>query len=280
MSGLNIEAIRAKLNELSSKTKINDVLWKPTEGDSLIRVVPLAENPENCFKEAYFHYLGGKTYLSPLTFNEADPIEEFAQQLRAGGNLSKDEWNETKKFIPKLRTFAPIVIRGKESDGVRFWGFGKTVYQELLSFIADEEYGDITHPKTGRDIKVSFIPGEKSDTKFPKTKIRVSLKQTPITDDPNLMEKILNVQPNLFDFYDKLSYNELKQVLDKYLAPNSDTDRTAASSDDWGEESEVSAIIEPATHPTQSPTKEKSTSTSAKSTKKNIEADFEAMFNA
>ena len=33
---------------------------------------------------------------------------------------------------PKLRTFVPVVVRGEEGEGVRFWGFGKTVYQEIL----------------------------------------------------------------------------------------------------------------------------------------------------
>ena len=36
---------------------------------------------------------------------------------------------------PKLRTFVPIIVRGQEGDGVRFWGFGKTVYQEILGYI-------------------------------------------------------------------------------------------------------------------------------------------------
>jgi len=43
-----------------------------------------------------------------------------------------------------MRTFAPVIVRGEESQGVKFWGFGKTVYQELLSIIADPDYGDIT----------------------------------------------------------------------------------------------------------------------------------------
>ena len=35
-----------------------------------------------------------------------------------------------------------MVVRGEEKQGVKFWGFGKTVYQELLS-IMDPDYGDI-----------------------------------------------------------------------------------------------------------------------------------------
>ena len=36
-----------------------------------------------------------------------------------------------------MRTFAPVIVRGEESEGVKWWGFGKTVYQELLAIIAD-----------------------------------------------------------------------------------------------------------------------------------------------
>ena len=48
---------------------------------------------------------------------------------------------------PKLRTFVPILVRGQEGEGIKFWGFGKTVYQEILGYIADPDYGDITDPK-------------------------------------------------------------------------------------------------------------------------------------
>ena len=34
-----------------------------------------------------------------------------------------------RKLESKMRTFAPIIVRGEETQGVKFWGFGKTVYQ-------------------------------------------------------------------------------------------------------------------------------------------------------
>ena len=33
---------------------------------------------------------------------------------------------------PKMRTYVPILVRGAESEGVKFWGFGKQVYTELF----------------------------------------------------------------------------------------------------------------------------------------------------
>jgi hypothetical protein len=58
---------------------------------------------------------------------------------------------------PKLRTFAPIVVRGQENEGVKFWGFGKTVYQEILAIVADPDYGDITDETNGRDIVIEIV---------------------------------------------------------------------------------------------------------------------------
>ena len=63
-----------------------------------------------------------------------------------------------KNYFPKLRVFAPVVVRGEEDKGVRFWEFGKMVYQELLGVMSDEDYGDITDISKGRDINVEVIP--------------------------------------------------------------------------------------------------------------------------
>jgi len=270
---IDITALRAKLNELSSKSRISDVLWKPQEGMQTVRIVPLASNPEIPFIEAYFHYLGGKTHLSPLTYGEADPIEEFCQKLRGdSGTLSKEEYAETKKFMPKMRTFAPIVIRGKEAEGVRFWGFGKTTYTELLGVISDPEYGDICDAMNGRDIKVEFTPKEKSDTKFPKTAIRISPKQTPITTDKELLNKILTVQPNIFDVYPRLSYVELKLILERFLTPSAKTEVTVTATDDWGE-----PVAKNAEAP--SPTAAASKKASSKpAVVDKIDEDFDALF--
>lgn len=216
---LDLSALRSKLNELTKKAKQEDTVWKPAEGETVIRIVPLESDPNNPFIERYFHYLGRKTYLSPVSFGERDPIEEFGKNLRSAGGLSKEEWAKTKEFIPKMRTFAAIVVRGKENEGIKFWGFGKTTYTELLSIIADPDYDDITSVSAGHDIKVTFTPKEKSSTGFPQTSIRIAPKKTPLTSNADLLKTLLKNQPKLDDVYQKLSYDELSQVLENYLNP-------------------------------------------------------------
>jgi hypothetical protein len=72
----------------------------------------------------------------------------------------KDEWLMGRKIEPKMRTYVPVIVRGKESEGVKFWGFGKQIYTELLSIVSDPDYGDITDLMNGRDIDVEFTPAE------------------------------------------------------------------------------------------------------------------------
>ena len=121
---MDLNAIKSKLNQLQKQTNTKDNFWKPEPGKQLIRIVPYKHNKDNPFIELFFHYnLGNKTYLSPVSFGRPDPVNEFADKLKSTGN--KDEWIQGKRLEPKMRTFAPVIVRGKESEGVKFWGFGK-----------------------------------------------------------------------------------------------------------------------------------------------------------
>jgi hypothetical protein len=184
--------------------------------------VPYEFNKDNPFIELFFHYnLNNRSYLSPISFGRPDPIEEFAQKLKGSGN--KEDYQLSKKLEAKMRTFAPVIVRGEESQGVRFWGFGKTVYQELLSIIADPDYGDITDPVNGRDVVVEFISAEESGASFPTTKIRVKPNQTPISDDPTILEKVKSSQKDIRDIYQEQSYDDLTNVLNEWLNPSEDS---------------------------------------------------------
>ena len=126
-----------------------------------------------------------------------------------------------------MRTFAPVIVRGEESQGVKFWGFGKTVYQELLSIIADPDYGDITDAVNGRDVSVEFISAEESGASFPKTNIRVKPNQTPISDEPSVLELVKTSQKDITDIYQEQSYDDLTNVLNEWLNPSDDATEEA-----------------------------------------------------
>ena len=223
---MDINAIKSKLATLQSTSNTKDNFWKPEPGKQVVRVVPYKHNKDNPFIELFFHYnLGNnKTYLSPLSFGRPDPVAEFADKLKSTGN--KDEWIQGKRLEPKMRTFAPVIVRGKESEGVKFWGFGKTVYQELLGVIADPDYGDITDATNGRDIGIERQTPAEAGNQYGKTTVRVKPNQTPITDDATLLTSIMDNQSDLVELYNEPTYDELKDVLQNFLNPSDDSETT------------------------------------------------------
>ena len=215
---LDINKIRSRLTTLKTQTQKQDSLWKPSAGKSVIRILPYQFNKENPFIELLFHYqLGGKSYLSPKTFGRPDPVIELSERLKSTGD--KEQFKQAKQLEPKLRTFVPIVVRGEEQQGVKFWGFGKTVYQDLLSIIADADYGDITDTHSGRDITVEFKTAAETGKSFPTTSIRVKPNITPLTDDAALLDTLLNSQRNILDIYKEPTYDDLMLALDKWAHP-------------------------------------------------------------
>ncbi len=207
---MDINAVKKRLAQLQTSTTRTTNLWKPQPGKTQIRILPYKLNSDTPFIELFFHYdLGGKSYLSPTSFGRPD----------------------RKKVEAKLRTFAPVVVRGEENQGTKFWGFGKTVYQELLSIIADPDYGDISDPVNGRDVVVEFKTAEETGASFPKTSIRVKPNQTPITEDKAVLTNLLDDQKDIREVYNELSYDELAEALGDWLNPSEDGEEETTKTD-------------------------------------------------
>ena len=229
---MDINAIKSRLNQLQNTSSTANAFWKPQPGKSQIRITPYIENKDNPFVELFFHYslVPKKTVLSPLSFGRPDPVQQFADKLKASGD--KDEWIQGKRIEPKMRTFAPVIVRGEESEGVKWWGFGKTVYQELLAIIADPDYGDISDVMTGRDIVVERQTAAEAGNQYGKTTIRVKPNQTALVEDANLSDNLLKNQPNIVELYTEPSFDELKGHLQNFLNPSA-AEETTRKNQKW-----------------------------------------------
>jgi hypothetical protein len=217
----------------------------------------------------YFHYnINNKTYLSPQSFGRPDPIVEFADKLKRMGD--KEDWKAAKAMEPKLRTFVPVIVRGEEGEGIRFWGFGKTVYQEILGYIADPDYGDITDPTSGRDLTIEYKSADEAGTSYPTTTIRVKPSTSPITADESKVQGLLEGQTEITDLYSELSYDELKSVLEGWLNPNAEGETKPASA----------GLAQPkvASAPTTQPTEPKAEINAPQKTDE-VAAAFDDLFN-
>jgi len=225
---MDIKQIKNKLQEMQTKPRkkmdrsdYEKIFWKPQIGKQVIRVVPSKYDAQNPFKEAYFYYgIGANIMLSPATFGEPDPIKLFVKKLRSTND--KDNWSLARKLEAKLRIFAPVVVRGEEDKGVRWWEFGKNMYLEFLQMAEDEDIGDFTDVNDGRDFTVDTVGPEVTGTKYNKSSLRPKTKITPLSEDPSKVKEWLENQPDPLEIYTKFTFEQMKENLQRWLEPETD----------------------------------------------------------
>jgi len=247
---MDISVIKSRLSALQNprggqKKDLTQTIWRPAVGKHSVRIVPSAFNKSNPFKEVYMHYgINNRTMMSLSNFNEKDPIVEFAQGLRKSSE--KDNWQLAKKLEPKMRVFAPVIVRGEEDKGVRLWEFGKQVYMDLLSIAEDEDVGDYTDPIQGRDITVETQGKETTGLMYNTSTVRVRTKSTPLSEDADKVKQWLENQPDPLTQFKRYSYDEMKEALLKHLNPEEEikeqADQVEAKSDlPWEKQAEPKA---------------------------------------
>lgn len=226
---IDLDAIRNKLNQLSGNTSKRNVMWRPQEGEEVtVRLLSFPDNDGQPFKERWFYYNIGNNpgLLAPYQFGKNDPIQELITKLRDDG--SKESYELAKKLYPKMRCYAPVVVRGEENQGVKIWAFGKTVYQSLLNIMLDEDYGDITDPSSGRDVKVicTKTPGRM----WASTEVRPRGKSSKLSETTSQAKEWLKNIPDLDDIYSLKSYEELENIVTAWLNGTDEDDNDLGTS--------------------------------------------------
>jgi hypothetical protein len=235
---MDLNAIKNRLTSLNEESKPKEkrekkdytlIYWKPKqEGKYQIRFLPSKLNKNNPFQEIFMHYGIGKFPIVALSnWGEKDPIVDFTKKLRETSD--SQNWSLAKKLDPKMRVFAPIVVRGEEEKGVRLFEFSKTLYLELLSIADDEDYGDFTDVAEGFDFvltasKVKDRPGFA-------TTLRPKPKQTVLNSEAGKIEEWLEDQPLLLEERYKYPYDKLKETLQEFLTGNETEEEGKISSE-------------------------------------------------
>ncbi len=226
---VNLDAIRRKLNQLSGGNSRRDVMWRPEEGkEYTVRLLSFPDNEGQPFKELWFYYNVGNNpgLLAPHQFGKADPIQDLINKLRAEG--SKESYELAKKLYPKMRAYAPVIVRGEEDKGVRIWSFGKTVLQDIYNIMLDEDYGDITDALEGRDVRVicSKPPGKQ----YADTKVSPRAKTSKLNEDQKKAKEWMTNVPDLLELYPLKSETELENIVNAWLNGDQGSPESSASS--------------------------------------------------
>ena len=244
---MDLSKIKNRLDNLNQASKPRNtekkdytlIYWKPkAEGKFQIRFVPSKLNKDNPFQEIFMHYGIGKFPIVALTnWGENDPVVEFSKKLRTSSD--SENWRLAKQLDPKMRVFAPVIVRGEEEKGVRLFEFSKTLYMELLSVADDEDYGDFTDINQGFDFVVTATKVQ--DRPGFGLSLRPKPKQTPLSDNADTIKTWLENQPLLLEERYKYTYDKLKEELQTFISGGEEQEDTIVSEPAVAFESEAPA---------------------------------------
>ena len=222
-----LAAAQNKGGQQREKIDYTKIFFKPKPGKYVVRILPNKYDKAWPIREVQFHYGFSKGPILALSnWGEADPIADFAKGLRKSSD--KEDWQLAKKIEPKSRYFAAVIVRGEEHLGARLWEFGKLTNDQLVGIAADEDYGDFTDITDGRDFTIEATEDIIAGRKGIKCNIRVKPKTTAISEDGALVEKLLNEQPDILAINRRYTYDQLKDVLTKWLNPEEEAAATEA----------------------------------------------------
>ena len=124
-----------------------------------------------------------------------------------------------KNLMARQRFFAPVLVRGEEHKGVRVWGFGKMVYEQLINLVLNPEYGDITDPDSGTDLVLHY--GKPAGAQFPQTKLTPRRRSSPLCDDAvggdDRCAELLEAIPDFNTLFERKTPEEVGAMLDAFL---------------------------------------------------------------
>lgn len=199
---MDMEKLAKRLSRVENRNRKN-VWFKPGQEKETVRILPNPHDPDGIpYMEVNFHYnIGGiVSVVCPReTFGDRCPICELAETFRAMG--TDQSFEIFRKIQAKLRTYSPVIVRGKEAEGVKLWGYGTTIYTELMKASLDPDWGDVSDIKEGFDLVVNQIPanGPGNPTLYPKPEMSIKRNSSPLMPTTKEIKALLKSIPNYME---------------------------------------------------------------------------------
>lgn len=167
------QRLQEKKAELKNRNSRSNIFKQKDEGTLRVRVLYPGDG-EEFVREITQFWLGkdkGGASISPASLGKDCALMEKYQELKEGDEFDKDI---AKTLMPKNRYVMPVLIykdeRGKVIDtelSGKLMMITGGVYQSIIDLYLDEdEWGDMTDPKEGYDIKITREGTGMKDTNY------------------------------------------------------------------------------------------------------------------
>lgn len=167
------ERVEAKRAELKKKGSRSSILRQKEEGTIRIRIMKV-EDDGDFWHDLITFWLNKDLgdIKSPATFGDHCPAMDKFQELRDSDDEEDIEFS--KKLSPRTKHLIPVVWykddKGKKVDkdnSGKLLQIPNRVLQEITSLYLDEdEWGDMTDPKNGYDLKITREGKGQFDTTY------------------------------------------------------------------------------------------------------------------
>lgn len=233
---------KVNLKELTYNPKAGSL---PEEGEEIRIVLPLVEGMK-AFQKLDLHWNIGpsKLVVCPKQYGRPCHICDHVDKLKATkitGDYTPEVYQKkvdaisekAKKMEARTRYFLPIVVRGKEEEGPKWWGFPKTVLNLISGIFKNKYYGDISDIYTGQDLTITF-PKDADTANVAPIPIKTPLmsKEDGTADEEKITKLRELVQP-LEEVFIELPSDAINKILVKALPEQQE----GASSQDTAQQS-------------------------------------------
>lgn len=208
------EKMLARKKDLEKRSGGGGMIY-PKEGTIRVRIKSRGADEELGIEVVQF-YLGPKDggIISPATFDEPCPFMEKFQELK--NSEDPDDKALASKLVPRRRYILGVIgykdTKGKEIDPDKIdkpMMVPRSVYQDIIDLYLDEEdWGDMTDPIEGYDIKITRTGSGKTDTSYSVSPCQKSKLDKKYREDIDL-EKAVRASI--------LSYDKLEEKLAAFL---------------------------------------------------------------
>ena len=208
------EKMLARKKKMAEKNSSGSIIF-PKEGTMRVRLLSQGDDKELGLEIVQFYdpKLGG--IISPATFDEPCPFMEKFKELKSSSN--EEDQALAKALTPRRRFLIGGTLykdeKGKEIDTDNVGKpilIPRSVYQDIIDLYLDEDdWGDMTDPESGYDIKITRSGKGKMDTNYTVTACPKGKNPKPSFIPEIDLEKIVRDQ--------MLSYEELEEKLSEFL---------------------------------------------------------------
>lgn len=142
-----------KLKQLYERSKRKVFIWFPKKGRNRIRIMPPSPGTDDIFIEGATHFTG-KAEDAGLCNNAFDFIEDECSHCLTHEAIQDEDPETAARLKARGKWFVNIIDLDNPEAGVRLGSLPVSVGRDILSFMLDPAWGDLTDLKTGRDITI------------------------------------------------------------------------------------------------------------------------------